>query len=653
MQDALHSYKRMMMLGNHTRAALVGALVAIICVVAYQTAWLQPLELAAYDALIASQPSVAGAPIVVVEVTERDIQDIGRWPLTDQALANALNLIENQQPRVIGLDIYRDLPVPPGTGALQSVLRRKDNIVAVYRFTAPGEAAVSAPVRLRGTDQEGFNDIVVDPDGVVRRGLVFLTGDRAGPAGSAQRVTGNAFSFQIAIKFLAVEGVVPSPDPRNSSFLRLGKTTIPPLEANRGAYTGIDASGYQYLLDYRDALLELPRYRIADVLNERTPNNAFTDKIVLIGTNAVSVPDVLRIPAGRAANENHTVPGVYVHGHSVAQLIRYARGVNEPRWELPQWVEWGWTSVWCLIGAFLGLHTRSALWALACSALSACALALAAWGAFRANGWIPVSPPLLGMLLSGGLVAIYKLSVETAQRRTLMNLFSRHVDPKIADSIWADRDMFLRGGRPSSASLTATVMFTDLHSFTTTSEKLSPGDLMEWLNEYMEVMTPIVGAHDGVILRFIGDAIMAVFGAPVPRTNEKDIDADAINAVRCALEMEKRLIEHNRSLTARGLPPIGMRLGIYTGPMVGGSLGSEHRLEYNIHGDNVNTAARLESYDKTSFEPDYLRSPCRILIGEPTRERLTDEFSTTLVGVAALKGKSQEVTIYRVANPDA
>jgi hypothetical protein len=115
---------------------------------------------------------------------------------------------------------------------------------------------------------------------------------------------------------------------------------------------------------------------------------------------------------------------------------------------------------------------------------------------------------------------------------------------------------------------------------------------MDWLNEYMEVMSPIVGGHGGVILRFIGDAIMAVFGVPVASTTEAQIRQNAVNAVTCALAMQRKLIEHNRSLNERGLPMIGMRIGILTGPMVAGSMGSAQRLEYNVHGDTVNTAAR-------------------------------------------------------------
>jgi class 3 adenylate cyclase len=151
-----------------------------------------------------------------------------------------------------------------------------------------------------------------------------------------------------------------------------------------------------------------------------------------------------------------------------------------------------------------------------------------------------------------------------------------------------------------------------------------------------------------VILRFIGDAIMAVFGIPVARATDEEIRQDAVNAVTCALNMERRLIEHNRNLQARGLPMIGMRIGILTGPMVAGSLGSAERLEYNVHGDTVNTAARLESFSKEDFVPEYLHNPCRILVGHSTIDLVGEEFLTELVGEVRLKGKEHGARVYRV-----
>jgi adenylate cyclase len=184
--------------------------------------------------------------------------------------------------------------------------------------------------------------------------------------------------------------------------------------------------------------------------------------------------------------------------------------------------------------------------------------------------------------------------------------------------------------------------------FTSVAEKRDPQAVMDWLNEYMEVMSQQVINHGGVIDKYIGDSIMAIFGVPLPRTTEAEIDQDAVNAVNCALAMEQTLIELNKRWQAQQLPTIGMRIGIFTGPLVAGSLGSVHRLEYTVIGDTVNTASRLDSFDKDYFTPEYAQAPCRIIIGEATRRRLHAQFATERIGEVSLRGKDQAMTVYCV-----
>jgi adenylate cyclase len=164
----------------------------------------------------------------------------------------------------------------------------------------------------------------------------------------------------------------------------------------------------------------------------------------------------------------------------------------------------------------------------------------------------------------------------------------------------------------------------------------------------LETMTPLVAAYGGVVIRFIGDAILAAFGVPMPRHTEAGLRQDATNAVECALAMERRLVQLNRGWQARQWPTTGMRIGICTGPMVAGSLGDIERMEYNIHGDTVNTAARLESFAKDRLVLELFSRPSRILIGETTLAYLDDRFQTEQVGQVQLKGKGQHVTIFRV-----
>jgi adenylate cyclase len=265
------------------------------------------------------------------------------------------------------------------------------------------------------------------------------------------------------------------------------------------------------------------------------------------------------------------------------------------------------------------------------------------------NGlWIPVVPPVLAWLASAALVTAYISNLEKRERMQIMNLFSSHVSPVLAGEIWAHRDEFADGGHPRPQRLTATVFFSDIVGFTSVSEGLTPPALMDWLDEYMSLMTPLVNDHGGVILRFIGDAIMAVFGIPIPRETEEENRRDAVACVDCALAMQEALAQHNRKLTEKDWPTIAMRIGILTGPMVAGELGSADRREYNVHGDTVNTAARIEGFRKEVFNPDDLNEPCRILIGDATRELLGEDYDLEFMEEAKLRGKAKNIGIYRV-----
>lgn len=229
-----------------------------------------------------------------------------------------------------------------------------------------------------------------------------------------------------------------------------------------------------------------------------------------------------------------------------------------------------------------------------------------------------------------------------------MHLFSRHVSPEVAETVWREREQFMAHGRLRPQRLVATLLFTDLMNFTTVSERMPPQAVMDWLNDYMEAMFEHVAEHHGVINKYIGDSIMALFGAPVARTDEADIKRDAINAVRCALAMNDSLMRLNHDWIDQGKPTVAMRIGIHTGPLIAGSLGSIERLEYTVIGDTVNTASRLESFDKTVHTPDPKHAPCRILVGETTAQYLGDLFPLEYVGDVQLKGKTETTKVYHV-----
>jgi adenylate cyclase len=176
--------------------------------------------------------------------------------------------------------------------------------------------------------------------------------------------------------------------------------------------------------------------------------------------------------------------------------------------------------------------------------------------------------------------------------------------------------------------------------------------LLNWLNEYMESMASLVTQYGGVVDNYIGDAIKADFGVPVPRTTDDEIHQDAINAVSCALAMRKEMEKLNEFWSAQGSPLVRIRVGIATGPVVAGCLGSTQRIKYTTIGDVVNTAARLESFSKEApgNNPDSL---CQVLLSEHTAECLEDRFELEPVGTVSLKGKSKGVMVYRLLGEKA
>ena len=621
-------------------AALVTLLVGGGLVGARWLGWLESLELAGYDAFMRLRP--ADEPIdpriLLVTVTEADILTYG-WPLADGILARTIEEIGRHGAVAIGLDIYRDVPVPPGSEALYTVLKREPRLIAVTKFAEGGSKGVQAPVALRGTEQVAFNDILVDPGGVVRRGLLFLDDGTT---------TLYSFPLRLALLFLQTRNIGPQADPDDPALLRLGRVTIRPLDADDGGYVGADARGYQFLLDYKGARKRFASVELVTLLQGRASPEIFRDRIVLIGVTAESIKDDFYTPFSRGLQSGQFVPGVSVHAHIASQLLRMALEDARPMATWPEWPERAWILLWCLAGAAVGIVIRSP-WRFPLAAAFGVVLLIAVdFAAFQRGWWIPLVPPALGWVVAAGGVTAYLSYHEAAQRAVLMKLFSRHVSKEVAQEIWKQRELFASGGRPKTERMIVTALFTDLTGYTTVSERSSPEALLDWLNEYMDAMAREVSRHGGVIRQYAGDSVIAVFGIPVARRTDAEIAADAQASIDCALAMEASLRQLNQRWRAEGRPPTGMRVGIFTGPVVSGTLGSADRSEYVVVGDTMNTASRLESFDKTILAPDVDARPCRILIGDTTLERIGDVFETELVGEATLKGKEQRVKIYQV-----
>jgi len=620
-------------------ALFVSVLVFFIIIGLRVTGSLEFLELVAYDWLIRLQPEFSRTDhrIITIGVSEHDIRSLGRWPLTDATLAKALSILVLNKPKAIGIDIFRDIPVPPGSEELDSILMENQNIIAVTKF---GEDGVPPPAVLKNTDQVGFNDVIVDPGGTVRRGLLYMDDGEK---------TFYSFALRLSLIYLRSERIAPQPDPVNPNHIRLGQTTIRPFEPNDGGYIGADARGYQFLLDFKTASDNFPSYTLTDLLAGEIDSKAIRDKIVIIGVMAHSVKDFFYTPHSRGLRVGQQVPGLVLHAHTASQLIRIALERARVIDNISEWSEGYWILLWSIMGAGLALWARNPWHFAITGSIGLLILFFSVYLAFLRGWWIPLVPPAMSWSISAGIATAYMSNREKRQRALLMHLFSRHVSAEVAETIWRQRDQFLDGGRPRSQKLMATVLFSDLRGFTSVAEKMDPEDLIDWLNTYMESMAQSVMQHSGVIDEYAGDGIKADFGVPIPRTSDADIRRDAVNAVNCALAMEKRMVELNVFWKEKQLPSAGIRIGIFTGPVVAGLIGSSQRLKYTTIGDTVNIASRLESFDK-ELEKEM---PCRILIGEATLCYLGSRFETQKCGEASLKGRKKKITIYRVLSQES
>lgn len=610
---------------------LLGLCSAIIFATLQAVGIIQSRELRAFDKLLLWRPTTAiDKRIVVVYETEDDIRRYGH-PLSDQVLADALLAIEKAGARVVGVDKYRDVRVAPGREALDSVLRRYGNIVWIF-FVGDSQQESIPPPSLLANDPEriGFNDVIEDPDGVTRRGLLFLDADGK---------TYYSFPLMLALHYLAAEKTGAQADAQG--YFNLNGISLPPIDSHFGAYNHVDAAGYQIILDYPGLPQPFTSFTLADLLEGKIAAEALRDKIVLLGSTASSLHDFRLLP-----NEIRSF-GVNYHAYFTSQLLNTAFLQKMPLRAWPDYAEYFWLLTWCIVGALTSLHRGCLKCLLAFIAGEFLLLLLCDYILLNLGWWIPVMTPLLGWACALGSSVLYFSSRARAERRQLMQLFACHVSPEVATKLWQAREQFFSEGKVRPDVLTATVLFTDISNFTTVAESMEPLVLMNWLNQYMEEMSRIVIEHGGIVNKYIGDAVMAIFGVPVKNETDGAIADDARHAVQCALSFNRRLRELNQQWQAQGLPTITMRTGIYTGSLVAGSFGGSLRMEYTVIGDTVNTASRLESFDKSVASPD-AEQPCRILIGESTYQHVRDVCEATLVGECPLKGKNRRINIYRV-----
>ena len=379
---------------------------------------LQVLELIAYDWMVNLHNKNEIDPrLLVVEITDKDIEQQKSWPITDRTIAQLLKNLQQHQPKAIGFDLYRELAYPPGTEALRQELQT-DNVV-VIQLLGNGANSVAAPPGV-AKQQIGFNDIVLDVDDVLRRNLMYVR------FGEEEDRAMYSFSLRLSLKYLEDRQLKfqASPD-----YIQIGKVIFPDLEATSGSYQvePSETAGNQILINYRSPNIAR-RVTLTEVLTGKVDPDLIKNKVVLIGTSAPSVKDILPTPY---KGSKTFMPGVVAHAQMVSQILSVVLDDAPQFWFWSEWVEGLWIWGWSLLGATIAWKLRHPFSTITVGIVGIGGL----WGicfvTFSFAGWIPLIPAALTFAATTasvlGYKALYALFYDSLTGLPNRNLFARRL----------------------------------------------------------------------------------------------------------------------------------------------------------------------------------------------------------------------------------
>lgn len=652
---------------------------ALVFLVAWP-GWLDTTELRTYDwrmrrladFRLKRGQSLVNPDIVLVEITDASIRDmsefVGRWPWPRALQAMLVDYISSGKPKVIALDLTFLEPERtskyefPGRGEITSAqsdqdladaARRAGNVITLADAVDAGldngqltqQPWSAPPYRLGPSIEErpvitppypallsasagvAHNFIALDRDGMARRFPPFVRqGEKYMPLlGVAAALAGGGFR----------------PDDVNldGEAIRIRDRAIPlvPVKVSSVRDPARIHDQQTMLINYRAPALvngrrPYPSYEASLLLKSQSqievgekPDIAadvFKDKIVFVGIAFSGLVDVFQTPLGAGS-----MIGIQLHA-SVADSILSNRFLRPaPRW----------TAVAITLAMALAIGLASATlsyWAAAALAV----FAIAGWTgaslvAFDRGLWLAMAQPLLASAVALFAGTAYRYFVEDAEKRKVSRLFGRYVSRDVYKQLMAHPELAELGGARREMS----VLFSDLRGFTSITESGNPEQLVQQLNEYFSRMVDIVFRNGGTVDKFVGDMVMALFGAPVDDVNHADA------AVSTAVEMVRELRELNQRWVSEGRVQLDIGIGVNSGDMIAGNIGSAAIMSYTVIGDNVNLGARLESLNK-----EY-RS--RIIISEATRARLGKHHEMRGLGGVVVKGKTRPVEIFEVMVP--
>ncbi|XGV95646.1 MAG: CHASE2 domain-containing protein [Leptolyngbya sp. BL-A-14] len=390
-----------------TASGVAGCVIGLRLVGVWQTS-----ELGMFDLLFNLRPTEPiDQRIVVIGIDEADLRRVGKWPIPDRVLGQLLTKLQTYQPRVIGLDIYRDLPVEPGHAELGQIYRTLPNLIGIEQLHDKTNVGIPAPPILAERNQIGFNNLVFDVDGKVRRSLLYWNVD-----GKAHQ----SFALKIARAYLTYEGIQPEASPLDSRYLQLGKATFHRFESNDGGYVHADEGGYQILANLRGGAGTFTTLSLSDFLAGRVQPAMLRDRVVIIGSTAVSLRDFFQTAysSGLLASSPQPITGVELQANFVSQIISEALQ-GRPAihvWSEP--LEWLWILVWSLIGAELCWALRSPSQAAIALILAGCSLVGLCGVALLAGWWLPLVPSMAAMGGSAIVILAHIARVQEELKRS-------------------------------------------------------------------------------------------------------------------------------------------------------------------------------------------------------------------------------------------
>jgi adenylate cyclase len=595
-----------------TLLAIVAVGATALGIVAYETDLLRSLELSTVNARFSIRGRKAPPKnVVLVEIDAETFDELGlQWPFSRKVHARVIENIARDHPKAIAYDVQfteasacplsaKGAQPPPG----ECPQAKADETALIEALENAHGRAVMATTE---TDAHGNTRFLGSSEGTV---LLKEVGSRAGnallpddPGGVLRRV---AYSVG-GLKTLSVA----------SAEVAEGHRIDPHAFDDGTAW-----------IDYYGPSNTLQRVSFSKVYANKLPPGFFHDKIVVVGPSAPSLQDIH--PTSTASE----MPGAEVQASAIETVLR-----GLPLRSVPAWVD-------LALIVIMGLAAPLASLRLGPIATIALALALAAAFtlgvqlAFQSGRVVSFVYPLGALILSAAGALSVQLVTVAFERERVRDLFSRFVPENVVDEVLASTGEGLRLG---GVQREGTVMFTDLRGFTTFAETLTPDRVIEVLNRYLSEMSDAILDHGGTLVAYMGDGIMAVFGAPIAQADHAD------RALSTAREMlAVRLPRFNAWLREQDLGAgFRMGIGLNSGHVMSGNVGSERRVEYTAVGDATNVAARIEQYTKGT--------PHQLLLSGTTKEALTEPPQDIVyVDEVELRGRKANITIWSLADDDA